>query len=212
MNTPVALSPLQQAEITETEFRSANLFLRELPDTRLLRLRSLQPELTVAALREFGLKLPLKTGGSAGSDPAILCLRPNEWLAYGSSATSSELFDRIQALHAGAQPAGGTSGYGVALDLSDGLAVLQLSGPAAPWLLAKLGSLDFAGAREAGQHCARTRMGQVAVVVNYHPLAAGSTEFVYDLILDRSIARYLWELLLHSARHAEELYTGSQPA
>jgi heterotetrameric sarcosine oxidase gamma subunit len=209
MNKSAAFSPLQQAGITGTEFRSANLLLRELPDTRLLRLRSLQPELTTAALRDLGLDLPSSTGGSAGIDPAILCLRPNEWLVYSSSGTPGGLLDRVQARLNGAQPEGGVSGHTAALDMSDGLAVLQLGGAAAPWLLAKLSSLDFLGARETGQHCARTRMGQVAVVVNYHPLAASSTEFVYDLILDRSIARYLWELLLHAASHAEEMYTRS---
>jgi sarcosine oxidase gamma subunit len=46
-------------------------------------------------------------------------------------------------------------------------------------------------------------MGHVAVVVHYHQAFTGP--FVFDLVVDRSIAKYLWLLLLESADHAEEL-------
>jgi hypothetical protein len=33
----------------------------------------------------------------------------------------------------------------------------------------------------------------------------GPDQFVFDLILDRSLAKYLWQLLLASVPHADEL-------
>jgi sarcosine oxidase gamma subunit len=87
--------------------------------------------------------------------------------------------------------------------MSDGFAVFRLQGNGSPWLLCKLSGLDFLAGRAAGQHCARTKLGQVAVVIHYHQ--AENKAFVFDLLVDRSYARYLWELLAASAPHADEL-------
>jgi heterotetrameric sarcosine oxidase gamma subunit len=89
-------------------------------------------------------------------------------------------------------------------DQSDALAGIRVSGPAAPWLLGKLSCLDFARGASAGPHCARTRMGEAAVVVHYH---AGSGDgWVFDLYVDRSVAHCLWDLLCACAPHAAELH------
>lgn len=200
-----ALAALHQAGITDTGFRSANLWLQELPDASALRLRSLQPEQWVASLEAQGLEAPVVTGGSVGTDPALLCLRPGEWLVFSDSRSSGQLLDRIQSCLPKPDSAANT----FLLDASDSLAYLRVGGAAAPWLLAKPGSLDFAGLSRTGQYCARTRLGQVAAVVHYHPLAADPEEWVYDLLVDRSVASYLWRLLLNCTEHAEELFQGS---
>ena len=90
------------------------------------------------------------------------------------------------------------------LDLSDGLGVFRLCGAASPWLLGKLCGLDTLAGVSTGQHGARTRVGDVAVVLHYCPAADGSPNF--DLVFDRSVAKYLWNLLADAAPHAGELY------
>jgi heterotetrameric sarcosine oxidase gamma subunit len=88
-------------------------------------------------------------------------------------------------------------------DQSDALAGIRVAGPAAPWLLGKLSCLDFTRGRTAGPHCARTRMGDAAVVVHYHEASADA--WVFDLYVDRSVAHWLWNLLSDCAPHAAEL-------
>jgi len=56
-----------------------------------------------------------------------------------------------------------------------------------------------------GQHCACTRVAHAAVVVHYHQPGGGDSPFLFDLLFDRSLARYLWELLIASAAHADDL-------
>ena len=89
-------------------------------------------------------------------------------------------------------------------DLSDGLGAFRLAGPASPWLLGKLSGLDFLAGISSGQHGARTRIGEVAVVLHFRPEPDGTPRF--DLVFDRSVARYLWDLLNDAAPHAGELY------
>jgi sarcosine oxidase gamma subunit len=93
----------------------------------------------------------------------------------------------------------------VALDFSDGLTVFRLTGNGIPWLLGKLSGLDFGGGLPAAAYCARTRLQHVSATLHYHQPGGLATESVFDLIVDRNVARYLWELLVASAPHAEEL-------
>jgi heterotetrameric sarcosine oxidase gamma subunit len=194
---PSTLSPLEQAGFSVFEFRRSNLSVREIRNASLLRLHALEREGSGVELTGMGVQLPAKVGQTAGQDPLVMCLRPGEWLVFSETATQGELLQRFGIPNP-------TDRLAV-LDFSDGLATFRISGTAAPWLLAKLSGLDFVGAKQAGAHCARTRLGQVAVVINHHAPSESSPDLVYDLIFDRSIARYVWELLQRSADHAEEL-------
>ncbi|MGD8384996.1 MAG: hypothetical protein PVF89_06285, partial [Lysobacterales bacterium] len=127
--------------------------------------------------------------------PSVLCLRPDEWLIVSESAAVSELWARIMANI--------DRRRAFLLDCSDAHAVLRLTGAAAPWLLSKLGALDFIAGAASGQHCARTRLSQAAVIVHCHASASGAACF--DLLFDRSIAQYMWSLFKASAPHAAEL-------
>jgi len=193
---------LQQAGIAKVRHEAHGNCLREMPGMTVLRLQSLAAtEQLQAALAAAGIELPSQTGRSLGRDPLVLCVRPGEWLLCSEHSPAAVLFAELsQALESG-----GLANVSTLVDNSDGLAVFRLSGTAAPWLLAKISCLDFVAAAASGQYAARTRMGRVAVVVSYHQLVGTDSEFVYDLIFDRSIAAYLWELLLSSAPHAQEL-------
>ena len=190
-------SALSQAGTAEAALRRPYLSLCELPDAVLLRLHSLQePGRLAAAMARAGMDLPLDTNEAAGLDPSIVCLRPGEWLLLGQHQPAAELIERIcnqvdpslTAVH----------------DLSDGLGVFRLGGEASPWLLAKLSGLDFLAGVSPGQHGARTRIGEIAAVLHFCPEQDGTPRF--DLVVDRSVAKYLYDLLSDGAPHAEELF------
>ena len=183
---------LEQAGMEKHPFHSATLKLEEVPAVSKLRLHSLMDD----PLRGSHSYSPgAETGSSSGDDPAILCLRPREWLLLSESIPAQRLQQQIEELVDSAQSA--------TLDASDGLALFRLAGPGAPWLLSKLSCLDFLAGRKYGRHCARTKMGHIAVIVHYHQ--PRGDQFVFDLIFDRSLASYLWLLVTESAGHADEL-------
>ena len=184
-------SALRQSGIEVTEFSSDSLKLTELTGLAMARLHR-RPG---PAGKQNGLfDLPEQTGQARGNDPSVLCLRPGEWLFVSDKTGAANLVRHVTAV----------GGEGAAVyDNSEGLAVFRLSGAGGPWLLSKLSGLDFLAGRSAGEHCTRTKMGHVAVVIHYH--RAGDGAFVFDLVFDRSLARYLWELLLASAPHADDL-------
>jgi heterotetrameric sarcosine oxidase gamma subunit len=185
-------SALQQAGIDCLEFNSDSLGMEEIAGASIVRIHSLQDFQQISS---DPFHLPEKTGQCSGSNPAALCLRPNEWLLISETAKPARLLNQTQ----GSIDPQRTAVY----DNSDGLAIFRLSGSGAPWLLSKLSGLDYLTGTAAGEHCTRTKMGKVAVVVHYHQ--AGDDQFVFDLIFDRSIAKYLWDLLSESAPHADDL-------
>lgn len=183
---------LEQAGLASSPCTTATLKLEEIRGATLIRLHSLHADSTAS---HFPIELPQQTGACLGQDPAALCLRPGEWLLISKKTPVQESLRLLESQCDLEQ----TSAW----DSSDGLAVFRLSGPGAPWLLSKLSCLDFLAGRTHGEHCARTRMGHVAVIVYYHQIRG--EQFVFDLIFDRSIAKYLWLLLTESASHADEL-------
>lgn len=192
-----APTPLRQAGVHDTRFERRDLFLDEVADPTLLRLHTLEETAALAAgLEETGIHLPLETNAASGRNPAVLCLRPSEWLLLDDSGDGHGLVARIASRL--------DPGRTALLDVSDGLGVFRLSGAAAPWLLGKLSGLDFLAGVATGQHAARTRLGDIAVVLHCHPDPGGSPCF--DLVFDRSVARYLWDLLNDAAPHAGELH------
>jgi len=190
--TPDRPSPLQQAGVEPRDLLVGAVRLREVTNLALARLRVRPPARDAGALPG---DLPDRTGQCSGNDPTFLCLGPGEWLAISASSGPAQLIDALQSVPG--------KGLAAAYDLTPGVVVLRLTGAAAPWLLAKLSCLDFIAGTAAGQHCARTRMGDAAVTVHYHQLA--DDEWAFDVLADRSIAGYLWALLRACAPHANEL-------
>jgi heterotetrameric sarcosine oxidase gamma subunit len=199
-------SALQQAGIEPGQLEASDICICELRQAGLLRLHSLlAPEQIQKALAGCGINLPLQGNESAGHEPLALCLRPGEWLLVSEINQTHELLHRLKPVLELEEQSAGQWVRTALLDYSDGHAVFRLSGKAAPWLLSKISSVDFLAAAAKGQHALRTRMGQIAVVVSYHPASDAGSEFVFDLIFDRSVAAYLWQLLVTSVPHAQEL-------
>ena len=185
-------SALQQAGVDCLEYSNDSLEMKEISGASIVRLHSLQD---AQQLNSGQLELPEKTGQCSGRNPTALCLRPREWLLISNVTEPVELLAYAKN-NLGAER---TAIY----DNSDGLAIFRLSGSGAPWLLSKLSGLDYLAGTTAGEHCTRTKMGKIAVVVHYHQ--AGDDQFVFDLVFDRSVAKYLWDLLSESAPHADDL-------
>jgi heterotetrameric sarcosine oxidase gamma subunit len=190
------LTALQQAGVESRALRTATLSIEEVRSASMVRLHSL-PDQPFSST--FPFDLPSGTGACSGENPAVLCLRPGEWLLISDSISAQDLMQQIET-HI-------DPGQTSCLDNSDGLAVFRLAGAGAPWLLGKLSCLDFLAGINHGRHCACTKMGQVAVIVYYHQPhdEISRDQFVFDLVFDRSVAKYLWSLLTESAGHADEL-------
>jgi heterotetrameric sarcosine oxidase gamma subunit len=171
---------------------SDTLEIEELASVAIVRVHSLPEPQKPAPLP---INLPAKTGHCSGDNPVALCLRPGEWLLVSESTEPSGLLQHAGSIIDPKRTA--------VTDNSDALTVFRLSGNGAPWLLSKLSSLDYRAGVASGEHCARTRMGHIAVVVHYHEVDDGP--FVFDLVFDRSLSEYLGDLLAASAPHADDL-------
>ncbi len=202
MTTHHPPTALEQAGVSENgyegDYEGEALRIRELSGATVLRLHTLLPlEAIQPAMQSCGLELPALANHSVGQDPAFLCLRPGEWLLFSEFLDSDRLLQRVRP--------GVEKASTALIDASDALATFRLSGAAAPWLLSKLSCLDFHSGQDAGQHCARTLLAKITAVIHFHQPRNGSSPFVFDLIFDRSVASYCWQVLRASAPHAEEM-------
>lgn len=193
---PQALrSALAQAGADQVEFRTERLAFREIEARAAVCLRALSAN---AGNQGGPISLPIDAGECSGKDPAILCLRPGEWLVVSQSLAPHELLEQVRARH-------GDPGY-FSWDLSEALAMFRVEGQAAPWLLRKHCGLDIPVDPKAdcpGQaHCAQTRFAHISALMHYHINEAAC---VFDIYVDRSLALYFWNLLADSAHHAVQL-------
>lgn len=104
-----------------------------------------------------GQVLPSQAGATTVSQSAhVLCIGPGDWLIV-SEQPASCLRERVES--EGAQ-------QGLAIvELTDGLASLEVRGPGVRELLSKGCGLDLHPRRFAAGRCARTRFAQVPVVI-----------------------------------------------
>lgn len=82
-------------------------------------------------------------------------------------------------------------------DLTHGRGQFRLSGPRAVEVLHKLCGLDFSDTAFPGPHAAQTSLAKVrALIVRLD----GPTTPAYHLIIDRSLAAYVWEAVVDAMR------------
>jgi heterotetrameric sarcosine oxidase gamma subunit len=189
---------LQQAGVVDRSHISGGINLRELNSPTLLRLRSLQEFGSLESrMAACGIVLPGKVNDCSGQDPAVICQAPRDWLLFSERSSARQLLEQLQPVL--------DAQHTIALDLTSALAVFRISGTAAPWLLSKLCGLDVHAGLKTAAHAARTRMQHAAVTLHY-PAGQGLASLpVFDLIFDRGYAAYLWQLLIASMPHAEQL-------
>src|SRR4051812_8511189 len=124
-----------------------------------LRLKSWLPEHTQGGKPVVlaGQELPSQVGGILQGPMRVLCLGPGDWLIVSHEHTGSSMRAHF---------APDLSEQGLALvDLTDGLAALEVSGSAAREVLSKGCGLDFHPRSFPPGRCARTRFAQIPVVI-----------------------------------------------
>lgn len=125
----------------------------------LLRLKSWLPEYANAAKPVVlaGRELPLQVGATLSGPMRVLCVGPGEWLIVSHEYPASGLRERIEP---------DLPEYGLALvDLTDGIAGLDVRGCAAREILSKGCGLDLHPRSFPADWCARTRFAQIPVVI-----------------------------------------------
>lgn len=191
-------SALQQAGVQADVHRVGGFELSQLSSVSLLRLHSLQARSELnAVLADSGIFLPERVNQSSGQDPSVLCLAPGEWLMFSEYLNKIQLREQLQAI---VQP-----GLTTLSNQTSALAVFRLKGKAASWLLTKSCALDLHQGLALNQHCTRTRLDQAPAILHHHQPGSGSGAFVFDVMIDRSLARYVWQLFLSNLPHALEL-------
>lgn len=183
---------LGQAGADQAGFQLASLTIRESESWAATRLRALPADIGSLAQSR---NLPLATGACSGKDPAVLCLRPGEWLVVSQSMAPDELLGQVRARHDAA-------GF-FCWDHSEGLALIRIEGEPAPWLLRNHCGLDIPVDRPGEALCAQTRFAGIHVLMHYY---VNELTGVFDLYVDRSLAAHLWNVLVHSATRADQMY------
>ncbi len=195
---------LQQAGLQHSVHQAEDFQLALLTGITLLRLHTLQPrEELRAGLQSSGMELPSRVNASLGQDPSILCLAPSEWLVFSEYLSSNQLLPMVQPAIDPLRTA--------LLDQTAAFAVFRLGGPVAPWLLSKCSGLDWQRAMAGGPHCCRTLLDKLPAIVHYHPPGSASGPYVFDVMLDRSLARHGWNMLLQKFPHARDLWQQHGP-
>jgi heterotetrameric sarcosine oxidase gamma subunit len=189
---------LQQAGLHNVLHQAGDFELSLRSGVSLLRVHSLQPRAELdAALAHTGICLPERVNQASGQDPSALCLAPSDWLLFSETRTLEQLQAPLQAAL--------DPGLTAVLDQSAALAVFRLAGSTAAWLLSKCAGLDWRRMMANGQHCCRTKLDRLPAILHYHQPGNGSGAPVFDVMLERSLARHGWQMLLDRLPHAREL-------
>lgn len=121
-----------------------------------------------------------------GGEVRLLSFSPGEWLVVSERMDGPKLGEKLERQ---------VRGEGiVAVDLSSAVKVLTLQGPATRAALAKGCGLDLHPERFPAGHCARTRLAQLAVIVDCVDPAPR-----FDLYVGRSYVKYLMSWLNDAA-------------
>lgn len=168
----------ESLQLQDRTSRSDFLRIRAVAERTILHLKTWASGLaqTCPKVRIAGLDLPQEVGAIRAGELRALCTGPSNWLLVAPGPLSLPARRAIEA---------DSARQGLALvDLSSGLSVLEVSGPATRDVLAKSCGLDF-DPFPAG-HCARTRFAQIPVVID---CVQGSSRF--ELYTAQSYAHYL---------------------
>lgn len=159
--TQVAPMPREAIEVVPASNRAEAIRIAAIHGRAVLWLKSWLPEHIYSGkpLVLAGLELPSQVGTALSGPVHALCLGPGEWLTISHERTASNLREHF---------ASDLTKYGLAVvDLSDGLAVLEVSGSFAYDTLSKGCGLDLHPCSLADGQCARTCLAQIPVVLEY---------------------------------------------
>ncbi len=162
---------------TPTHARIPQVVMRIVADRTVLCLKSWEPRHAAGEpIVLNGRELPKKAGLTIAGSPRVLCTGPGDWLAVSEEHDAEEL-SRLLGLVAEAL---------VYVDVSDGLQTLEIQGPGTRELLGMGCGLDLDVRRFPPGSCARTRLAQIAVV-----LECRADPDRIELFVARSLMPYL---------------------
>ncbi len=165
---------------------SAQLQCRALDSFRVLTLRHFNAEHVVASAcaRAGFVSLP-SPRNFIGTDPLLLWRSPSEYLCVATSHAHTTVDLLLDELAPSREP------LACAIELTDGMVALEISGPRIDDLLSRLADASSAP-RSAGQG-SRMRLADIAI------FALRPSEQILWLMADRSHARYLVDWLGYAA-------------
>lgn len=153
-----------------------------------LRLKAWQPAQAngAAPVVLAGQALPAPVGAIASGPPRVLCIGPGDWLVVSPEESAAGLRERLTP---------DLTSHDLALvELTDGLATLEVRGPAARELLSKGCALDLHPHHFPPDQCARTRFAQIPVVIE-----CLEAPMRFELSVARSQSHYLHAWLTDAA-------------
>ncbi len=150
------------------------------------------PEFAGAVERAIGLVPPTEPNTAAGpadlaDGPRILWLGPDEWLAVGAGNGQTDL--------AAALASATKDRHAAIVDVSDGRAVIEVTGRHARDVLAKGCPLDLHPRVFSAGRCAQSLIAHAHVILHQVDDAPR-----YEVYVHRSFADYLWRWLEDAAR------------
>jgi sarcosine oxidase subunit gamma len=141
----------------------------------------------VAAARDvLGVPLPLEPNRIVGDDISCVWLAPGHWLAVAETPVDGGFIERTARTIAAAG--------GMASDVTDGLAVFEIEGPAARELLAMGTKVDLRAARFGIGQSARTVFAGVRATLYPHRSAER-----FRIHVERAVARHVHAWLMKAA-------------
>lgn len=191
LQTPVARSPLHHRKPTAAY--NGDLSIREHAHTTMITLRGDVSELQSALSGNVTVELPTQINTVNAEGPvSALKLSPDEWLVLESSDASAtidanKLNDSLGSTH------------GQIVDVSDYYTRIEIAGPQAGDVLAKLTNFDLRERAFQPGMATRTRVAHATIAL----LRGADLDHVgpsYQIIVRASMADYLWSLLTHAAQ------------
>jgi heterotetrameric sarcosine oxidase gamma subunit len=165
-----------------------------LRDRSIARLMSWKPCAELPGPAYWQRRLLPGVGAVFDGDPRVLCTSPAEWLLVFSSPSDVNI-DKTMAAEQSAQSL-------AVVDVTPGMSVVELRGPAAPRVLTQSCALNLRHL-EAG-HCERVRFANIPVVVH-----CVRTLNVFELYFARGYGSYLMSWLANVAKSIQNQRTAS---
>lgn len=165
----------------------AGLVLRELLGLSLINLRGDADKAFAGHVETvLGTAPPATPNTTARTEGlALIWLAPDEWLAVSLDADSTGLCARLEEAMSRVHHA--------VVDLSDNYAVIEVSGHAARWVLAKGWPQDLHPSVFKPGDCSQGLLGRSQIILEH------TGEDAYRLFVRPSFAAYLWDWLVDAA-------------
>lgn len=184
---PQALTPLAGHTGPVGGSHHAGIVLREVAGLSLINLRGDADKAFGGHVETvLGAALPTEPNTVAAADGvSVLWLGPDEWLAVAEDGDSAALCGKLEDAMAKVHHA--------VVDLSDNYAVIELSGHAARWVLAKGWPQDLHPSAFKPGRCSQGMLSHAQIVLEQ------TGDDAYRLFVRPSFAVYLWDWLVDAS-------------